>query len=163
MGSECAAIFSNTSSPLEAGRPKHVLCEVIILDIPWAYFDRAAPQGLCGAGMVIHKNKNISFATSMGLASGANNFAELQTLKILLCRLLHKDITSIQICGDSLNVIKWFNKSQRCQNYLLLPILHDILSLKYIFTWMFAIFTENGTIRLTTCLKSVLDRLGALG
>lgn len=37
---------------------------------------------------------------------------------------------SIQIFGDSLNVTNWFNEVQRRQNYILIPILEEILHLK---------------------------------
>ncbi len=36
----------------------------------------------------------------------------------------------IQIFGDTLNFIKWFNRQQIFQNYILIPLLEEILYLK---------------------------------
>ena len=135
MASECAAIFSHYSSRTVANFPRQVICENITLGVPWAYFDGAVAGGLFGVGMVIHTSSDITFAASMGLVSGSNNYAELQTLKLLLCWLLHKDIISVQIFGDSLNIVKWFNKEFICQKYLLNPFLEEPWTLKSHFSY----------------------------
>lgn len=80
--------------------------------------------------MIIHRNQNSSWAASVGVSDGTNNFVELQTLKLRLCSLIHLGIDLIQIFGDSLNVINWFNNSQRSLNILLLPIFEEIHALK---------------------------------
>jgi hypothetical protein len=38
-----------------------------------------------------------------------------------------KDVKSIHIFGDSLNVINWARKTQRCHNIFLLPLLEEVL------------------------------------
>ena len=72
---------------------------------------------------------------SYGLGQGTNNYAEIKALHFLLCWLTHLGITSFQIFGDSLNIIKWFNKEFICQNILLSPILEEQWLLKDHFTY----------------------------
>jgi len=74
----------------------------------------------------------------VGLGTGSNNYAELSALKLLLCWLIHRNIFTVQIFGDSLNVVNWVNGKHRCQNYLLKPLLEEIQNLKLIFN-MFTI------------------------
>ena len=44
-----------------------------------------------------------------------------------------------------MNVVKWFNGSQRCNNYILLPLLEEINRLKLLFTeiYVFHIYRER--------------------
>ena len=77
MVGECATIYSCSSSPLGTNHPRQVLCEIISLGVPWAYFDGVAAWGLCGARMIIQKSSDIFFAAFVGLGLGTNNFVEL--------------------------------------------------------------------------------------
>ena len=40
----------------------------------------------------------------------------------------------IQIFGDSRNVVNWFNGTQQCRNFILLPLLKEIRRLKCFFS-----------------------------
>eukprot|EP00253_Pinus_taeda_P010579 PITA_10579 len=127
---QSSAIFSSISEPKESrsSGPKNE--ERIREGIPWAYFDGAAQNNNAGAGIVIHISPSHSLKADVGLGPGTNNFAELSALKLLLCWLITKNISSAQIFGDSLNVINWVNGKYRCQNYMLRPLLEEIQTLK---------------------------------
>jgi ribonuclease HI len=61
----------------------------------------------------------------MGLGPRANNFAELMDLKLLLTFSREKTISNLQIFCDSMVVINWIKKSQKCHNIRLLPLLEE--------------------------------------
>jgi ribonuclease HI len=73
--------------------------------------------------------KTHSFHTKLGLGQGTNNYAELLTLKLLLTFAKEKDLRHIQIFGDSMIVVNWARKLQKCHNIFLLPILEDTFRL----------------------------------
>ena len=60
----------------------------------------------------------------------------------MLC--IQLGIDSVQIFGDSMNVINWVNNSQICQNIMLLPILEEIHALKlyFLLIYVFHIYRE---------------------
>jgi ribonuclease HI len=95
---------------------------------PWAYFDGASQNDgqTCGGGAVLHLSDAHFFNLKLGLGPGTNNYAELMALKLLLNFAGEKGIRSIQIFGDSMVVINWVNKTQRCHNIILLPILEEV-------------------------------------
>lgn len=108
--------------------------EILIREgIPWAFFDGAAQNNSTGAGIIIHLSPLHSLKASVGLGMGTNNFAELSALKLLLCWLIHRNILTVQIFGDSLNVVNWVNGKYRCRNYMLMPLLEEIQNLKFYF------------------------------
>jgi ribonuclease HI len=76
-------------------------------------------------GQVLHLSNRVSFKIKMGLGSGTNNFAELMSLKLLLFSK-EKNVTSLQVFGDSQVVVKWVQNQQQCHNILLLPILEEV-------------------------------------
>jgi len=80
--------------------------------------------------MVIHINANHSLKAFVGLGTGSNNFAELSALRLLLCWLLQRNIYTIQIFGDSLNVINWVNGKSSCKNQILKLLLEELQELK---------------------------------
>lgn len=96
-------------------------------------FDGAAQNNNTGAGISIHISPSHSLKAAVGLGPGTNNFAELSALKLLLCWLINRNIFTVQIFGDSLNVINWVNGKYRCQNYMLRPLLEEIQNLKFHF------------------------------
>jgi ribonuclease HI len=61
----------------------------------------------------------------MGLGLGTNNYAELMAIKLLLLFAGEKGVQTIQIFGDSMIVINWIHKAQKCHNILLQPILEE--------------------------------------
>jgi ribonuclease HI len=61
----------------------------------------------------------------MGLRSNSNNYVELQALKVLILFAREKEMTSLQIYGDSLNVVNWTKKLQICNHIILSPLIED--------------------------------------
>lgn len=130
---QCTAILSNIPESEEKRNPKQIRAEQIKAGVPWAYFDGASQNNLAGVVLIIHLNENQVLKASLGIGTGTNNFAELSALKLLLCWLMQRNIVTVQIFGDSLNVIKWVNGQSRCQNYILRPLLEEIQNLKFSF------------------------------
>lgn len=62
----------------------------------------------------------------MGLGPGTYNFTKLMALKPLLQFVGENGVISIQLFGDSMNVINWSRKAQICHNIFVLPILEEI-------------------------------------
>jgi ribonuclease HI len=105
------------------------LPELIDSSNPWAYFDGASQNQLCGGGVVLFLSDNHFYKIKMGLGQGTNNYVELMALKLLLQFVGEKGVQSIQIFGDSMNVINWSRKTQTCHNIFLLPIVEEIFIL----------------------------------
>eukprot|EP00253_Pinus_taeda_P015079 PITA_15079 len=131
------AILSSIPVPEAPRKTGQKKVEQIREGIPWAYFDGAAQNNAAGAGIFIHINPTHSLKAAVGLGPSSNNFVELSALKLLLCWLISKNIFSVQIFGDSLNVINWVIGKYRCQNYMLRPLLDEIQSLKIRFNPFF--------------------------
>lgn len=85
---------------------------------------------------MIHLSADRRKEASVGFGVGPNNFAEIKALDLLLYWLVWLGFRSVQIFGDSLNIVKWFNKDYNCQSYLLIPILEEIWLLKNQFTYI---------------------------
>eukprot|EP00253_Pinus_taeda_P030883 PITA_30883 len=134
---QCSAIFLSIPEPEKAKIKSHNREEQIRPHIPWAYFDGASQHNSAGAGLVIHLDEGHYLFASVGIGSGSNNFAELTALKLLLCWLIHRHIFTIQIFGDLLNVINWVNGISSCRNYMLRPLLDEIMILKQSFNGFF--------------------------
>ena len=132
---EGATIFDSIPPPSGPGPPRNIQPEVIRDSVPWAFFDGASDiNGRCGAGLVIHLSTSKSLRASVGLGQGTKNFAELKALHSLLCWLISRQMRMIQIFGDSKNIVNWFNRTQQCRNYILLPFLKEIYRIKCFFT-----------------------------
>jgi len=129
----CLSIYSIILDAKDKRESRKVAEEQIKEGVPWAYFDVASQENKAGAGIVINLNNTHTLKASIGLGSGSNNFAELSALKYLLCWLIHKNTLTVQIFGDSLNVINWLNGRSRCQNYILQPLFEEIQNLKLSF------------------------------
>ena len=78
----------------------------------------------------------------MGLGSGTNNYAKLMASKLIPCLAIEINYRNLQIFGDSLVVINWINKTQRCINTSLDALVEefsrlfanfDSLSLKHVY------------------------------
>lgn len=95
---------------------------------PWAYFDGASQNNnqLCGRGALLYLSESLFFKLKMGLETGTNNYARLTSLKLLLLFAGEKGVKTIQIFGDSMTVINWTQKTQKCHNILLLSLLEEI-------------------------------------
>eukprot|EP00253_Pinus_taeda_P001568 PITA_01568 len=131
--SQSTAIFSCIPEPKE-GHSQRIIPDLQISEgIPWAFFDGASQNNIAGAGLVIFESSTHVLKASVGLGTGSNNFAELLALKFLICWLIQRHTFSIQIYGDSQNVIRWVNGQSTCRNLILKQILGEILRLKSLF------------------------------
>ena len=125
----CAA-YMEIPFEIKTITPRNILPENINRDMPWAYFDGAAPLQGCGGGILLHLTESHFFHLRMGLGPGTNNHAELITLRHLLYFALYKNCRQIQIFGDSKIVIDWANNKSICHAYSLKHILEEIVFLK---------------------------------
>eukprot|EP00253_Pinus_taeda_P011302 PITA_11302 len=130
VASNCAAIYSSLPPPEPNIAPNRDAPLIINENLPWAFFDGASQQNRAGAGISIHLNNEHTLKASVGLGMGSNNFAELMALRLLMCWSLQKNISRIQIYGDSMNVINWVNGKSSCQNQILKVVFDEIMSLK---------------------------------
>ena len=157
LAAEGVAIFDSIPTPSGLGSSRNIQPEAINESIPWAFFDGASDlNGSFGAGLVIHLSLAISLRASVGLGQGSNNFAELKALHFLLCWLISKNLRQIQIFGDSRNVVNWFNGTQQCRNYILLPLLKEIRRLK-------CFFSEISVCHIYSARNQEADRLSKEG
>jgi ribonuclease HI len=114
--------------PQEKDTPVVCIVQVESIDFsrPWDFFDGASQKFRCGGGTILYLSDHHLFKIKMGLGSGSNNLTELMSLKLLLLFVGEKGIKSIHLFGDSMNVVNWVRKAQRCQNILLQPLLDEI-------------------------------------
>ena len=77
--------------------------EVIDKTYAWSFFDGfvAGVLNICGAGGMMYISDDHFFSFKAGLGMGANNFAELCALKLLLIFARRNSLDKIQIFGDS--------------------------------------------------------------
>jgi ribonuclease HI len=113
-----------------------VVVEHIDFSRPWDFFDGASQENgdRCGGGGVLFLTPSHFFNLKWGLGQGSNNFAEILALKLLLTFASEKEISNLQIFGDSMLVINWLWKSQQCHNIILSPILDEVFTIANIFT-----------------------------
>jgi hypothetical protein len=62
-----------------------------------------------------------------------NNYAELIALKLSLRLAADKGAQKVQVFGDFQLVINWMKGSYQCEDFLLQPILNEILTLQTVF------------------------------
>ena len=62
----------------------------------------------------------------MGLDFRTNNHTELMALKLLLCFAIERNCKKLQVFGDSLVVINWINKIQKCRNTSLAALFEEV-------------------------------------
>lgn len=98
---------------------------------PWAYFDGTSQKNgpLCGGGALLHLFASHFYKLKMGLGLGSNNYVELMSLKLLIPFAWEQCVNSLQIFGDSMHVVNWTKKIQKCHNVILLPQLEEILGI----------------------------------
>ena len=66
-------------------------------------------------GACLYLNESHFFQISLGLGTGTNNYAELMTLKLLLCFSNGRNCRQLPVYGDLMVVIKQMNKIQKCR------------------------------------------------
>ena len=69
------------------------------------YGSASGDPHLCGVGGILYLKDGHYFTFKVGLGVGTNNLVELYAMKLLLILELDKQITKIQVFGDSLLVI----------------------------------------------------------
>ena len=109
--------------------------EIIDKTKPWGFFYGFAsgnPQ-VCGTGVILFLKDDHYFTFKARLGVGTNNFVELSTLKLLLILALEKQISNIQVFGDSLLVINWISGKFRIHNLQLAQILQEVNKLSNLF------------------------------
>jgi ribonuclease HI len=69
-----------------------------------AFFDGASKNEglLCGGGEILFLTETHHFNMKWGLGPGTNNFAELMASKLLLNFAGEKEISNLQLFGDSM-------------------------------------------------------------
>ena len=82
------------------------------LEIGW---NKTSIQCTNSGGAYLYLNQSHFFQISLGLWTGANNYAELMTLKLLLYFANEINCRQLQVYGDSMVVINWINKTQKCR------------------------------------------------
>ena len=80
-----------------------IFVEVIDKTYAWGFFDGSVVgvPNICGAGGMMYISDDHFFSFKAGLGMGANNFAELCALKLLLILSRRNSLDKIQIFGDS--------------------------------------------------------------
>ena len=73
------------------------------------------------------------FTFKAGLGGGSNNFAELYALKLLLTLALDKQVSSIQVYGDSLLIINCIQGKYKSHNLNLAELLCEVIRLNDFF------------------------------
>ena len=111
------------------------------------FFNEASQENKCGGCAIFFLNQNHHFQIQMGLGAGTNNYAELMALIILLCFALEKDCRRIHIFWDSLVILNWVKKVERCRNILLFHSLKNLIDSQKTLTMLHAVmFTGKGTL-----------------
>lgn len=67
------------------------------------------------------------------MGAGSNNYSEIIALKLLLLFAVEKECKTLQVFGDSLLIIHWVNRVQRCHISPLLPILEEVMRIIPVF------------------------------
>ena len=76
------------------------------------FFYGTSQNNVCGGGAILYMSEEKKFELMVGLGEGSNNSTELLRLKIILMFATEKGCSSLNVCGDSMNVINWINGIQ---------------------------------------------------
>jgi len=93
---------------------------------------------------------------SVGLGQGSNNFVELKAFHLLLSWLILRDVREVQLFGDSMNVVQWFNGTHHCHNLTLLPLFKEA-------SWLRNCFMEISISHIFRERNSEADRISKEG
>ena len=78
---------------------------------PWWFFDGACKEGICGCGIILNISNNHAFHMQLGAWTGTNTRAEMLAMWGLFDFAKKNDFQRIQIAGDSMVIVKWFQGS----------------------------------------------------
>jgi ribonuclease HI len=136
-----------TSLPTQEVRVKTRQSQEVEIDktIPWGFFDGASQHNHCGGGGILYLSDSHYYSMTFGFGTGTNNFAELMSLKLLIAFAIEKGCHSLNVFGDSLNVINWIRGTQRCSNTRLATLVEDITRLQTSFDSLICqhVYREN--------------------
>jgi len=105
--------------------------EQVDKNVPWDFFDGASHNNgqACGGGAVLFLSDSHIFKIQTGLGSGSNNYAKCMALKPAILFVRENGVTSLQIYGDSLNVVNWARKLKKCHNIFLATLIEEIVKI----------------------------------
>ena len=86
-----------------------------------------------GGGAILHLDDHHHYQSRMGLGPRSNNYVELQCLRLLLIFAWEIHCNSIQIFGEFMLVINWFNEVSHCHTHTLSTLLREVHHLKLLF------------------------------
>ena len=66
-GMMAVGFYNSFPAHIRAARERRMLGVDIDRSSPWAFFDGAAQNNMCGGGVVLHLSENLSYVLSMGL------------------------------------------------------------------------------------------------
>ena len=75
IGSLSMGYYKSFSKHIRVARERRRLEVELDRSSPWAYFDGAAQNNVCGGGAMLYLTDSHYFALSMGLGEGTNNFS----------------------------------------------------------------------------------------
>ena len=104
--------------------PRQVSKEWIDISKPRDYFDEAS-QGeppLGGVGGIIYFFISHTISFKVGIGPRPNNLVEMLASKLTFTLTNEYGITRIQIFGDLLLIMNWFNKKFTLRNFTLHPL-----------------------------------------
>ena len=111
---------------------------------------------MCGGGAIFYLNENHFFEMSVGLGAGSS--VELLSLQLILIFAAEKGCRTLQIFGDSLNVINWVKRIQTCSDLLLGNILLSIWDM----VESFDLITFTHVYRENNCQADIASKVGLL-
>jgi ribonuclease HI len=112
---------------------------------PWGFFDGASQHNHCGGGGLLYLSDSHYYSLNFGFGTRTNNYVELMSLKLLIAFAIEKGCHSLNVFGDSLNVINWIKDTQRCTNTRLASLVEDIFRLQTTFESLICqhVYMEN--------------------
>lgn len=119
-------ILSAFPQHASATRQRKTLAVEIDRMVLWGFFDGASQNNLCGGGAFLFLSGLHFFELMVGLGEESNNSVELLSLKILLMFAAEKGCRTLNVFGDSMNVINCIKGIQHWRNIRLENILSSI-------------------------------------
>ena len=101
--------------------------ETINKKIPLDFLDGASQNQACRGVATLYLSETHHFQIQMGLGSGTNKYVKISSLNLHLYFALEINCTRLQIFIDSMIVINWINKVQKCHNIYLNDLLVEIM------------------------------------
>ena len=81
----------------------------------------------CVGGGCLYISTSHFFLLKSSLGAGSNNYSKIMALKLLLLFVVEKECKIVHVFGDSLLIINWVNRVQRCHISCLVPIFEEVM------------------------------------